>query len=68
MDHNANFDTGEVENLYSYSYDIPYNYEPARCPRDLEQLRIRKSNGLRRETELWCEENQWRTGQGCLSE
>ena len=42
MVHNASFDTEEVENVYSYAYDgpQPYNYEPARRPRDqgLEEI------------------------------
>ena len=67
MDLNASFDTEEVVNVYAYAYDgpQPYNYEPARRPRDQEQeqTRVRRNNGQRREIELWCEENQWRTGQ-----
>ena len=59
------FDTEEVVNVYSEAYDGPhaYNYEPARHQREQEQSRVRKNNHQRRETELWCEENQWRTGQ-----
>lgn len=65
MDLNVSCDTEEVVNVYSHQYDgpQPYNYEPVRRTRDQEQTRVRRNNGQRREIELWCEENQWRTGQ-----
>ncbi len=61
----ASFDTEEVVNVYSYAYDgpQPYNYESARLPRDQEQTRVRRNNSQRRVIELWCDKNQWRTGQ-----
>ncbi len=62
MDANASLDTEEVENVYwnVFGEPQPYNYEPARDPRDQEQIRVRRNNGHGRETELWCEENEWR--------
>ena len=61
----ASFDTEEVVNVYSQAHDgpQPYNYQLPWCQRDQEQTRVRRNNGQRREIELLCEENQWRSGQ-----
>ncbi len=63
MDRNDSSDAEEIVNVYSYSYDgpQPYNYEPAIRQREQGQARIRQNKGLRRQIELWREENQWRT-------
>ena len=37
------FDTCEVENVYSYTYDVPqiHNYQPAKRPRGQEQTKTK---------------------------
>ncbi|XP_039540209.1 P2X purinoceptor 7-like [Pimephales promelas] len=64
MDRGDISDAEEIVHIYSYDGPQPYNYEPAMLPRDQEQARINvRQNGQRRQIELWCEENRWRTGQ-----
>ncbi|CAL9693741.1 unnamed protein product [Knipowitschia caucasica] len=51
-----------------YDGPIPYNFEPVVIDhRERERPRVR-NDGHRREIELWCQENEWRTGQSswCL--
>jgi len=56
-------DAEEIVHTYSYDGPQPYNYNPAMLPREQGYVRMNVRQNNQRQIELWCEENQRRTGQ-----
>uniref|UniRef100_A0A8C9Y7P0 P2X purinoreceptor 7 intracellular domain-containing protein n=1 Tax=Sander lucioperca TaxID=283035 RepID=A0A8C9Y7P0_SANLU len=59
----------EVSNVGEDDGPQAYNCEPPRRDRGQGEIRgqIRgRNNGQRRKVELWCQQNQWRIGQGLV--
>ena len=66
LDLSTSFYTADGEYIYSYEYDglQMHAFDPAKCPKDQKQTRIKRKNGHQPEIQLWCE-SQWRTRQMC---